>query len=115
MRAFRGVGLRPFAPAHLRARKQGDDLALTWVRRTRIDGDSWEGFDVPLGEASEQYLMRVWVDGAMRRETVLSAPVFTYVAAMRAGDGVAGGYAIEVAQLSDRYGPGPFTRIEIDD
>ncbi|MBF9048241.1 host specificity protein [Rhodobacterales bacterium LSUCC0031] len=115
VRAFRGVGLRPFAPAHLRARKQGDDLALTWVRRTRIDGDSWEGFDVPLGEASEQYLMRVWVDGAMRRETVLSAPVFTYAAAMRAGDGVAGGYAIEVAQLSDRYGPGPFTRIEIDD
>jgi hypothetical protein len=115
VRAFRGVGLRPFAPAHLRARQQGGDLALSWVRRTRIDGDSWEGFDVPLGEASEQYLLRVWAGAQMRRETVLSAPVFTYSAAMRASDGIAGQYSIEVAQLSDRFGPGPFSRITFDD
>ena len=115
VRAFRGVGLRPFAPAHLRARRQGGDLALSWVRRTRIDGDSWEGFDVPLGEASEQYLLRVWAGDAMRRETVLSVPNFTYSAAMRASDGIAGQYSIEVAQLSDRFGPGPFSRIAFDD
>ncbi len=115
VRSFRGVGLRPFAPAHLRARRQGDGLTLSWVRRTRIDGDSWEGFDVPLGETSEQYLLRVWVGAEKRRETVLSAPIFTYSAAMRAEDGIAGAYAIEVAQLSDRFGPGPFSRIAFDD
>lgn len=85
------------------------------MRRTRIDGDSWEGFDVPLGEASEQYLLCVWVGAEMRRETVLSEPVFTYSAVMRAGDGIAGAHAIEVAQLSDRFGPGPFSRIAFDD
>ena len=60
-------------------------------------------------------MLRVWVGAEMRRETVLSAPVFTYSAAMRASDGIAGQYSIEVAQLSDRFGPGPFSRIAFDD
>ena len=57
--AFEGIGLRPYAPTHLRARRQGGDLVVTWVRRTRIDGDGWGRGDVPLGEAREAYLVRV--------------------------------------------------------
>jgi len=113
--AFEGVGLRPYAPAHLRAARLGGDLALSWIRRTRIEGDSWSGLDVPLGEASEAYLLRIIDATALRREATLVAPVFTYSAAMRAADGVAAPYTVEVAQLSDRFGPGPFARIMIDD
>ncbi|MCH2163111.1 MAG: hypothetical protein MK098_00430 [Marinovum sp.] len=56
---FQGVGLRPYRPAHLRMSNSNGDLNLKWIRRTRIDGDSWEGFDVPLGEEAERYLVRI--------------------------------------------------------
>ncbi len=114
--AFQGVGLRPYAPVHLRAKREGADRAVSWIRRTRVDGDSWEGVEVPLGEATEAYLLRVR-DGAgvVRREENPTAPSFTYSAAMQAADGVSAPYQIEVAQMSERFGPGPFARIEIND
>ena len=111
VRAFDGVGLRPLSPVHLRRR--GD--AFTWIRRTRIGGDDWSGLDVALGEAREEYLVRIVKDGAVRREAIVTAPAFVYTAAMRAADGIAGAHAVAVAQISDRFGPGPFTRIEIHD
>lgn len=88
---------------------------MTWIRRSRIDADNWDGLDVPLGEASEQYLLRVIDAAGLRREVTLTAPAFTYFDAMRTADGTAQSYSIEVAQLSDRVGPGPLARIEIDD
>jgi hypothetical protein len=113
--AFAGAGLRPYAPAQLRARGQGGDLTAAWVRRTRIDGDSWEGVEVPLGETSESYLLRVTDAAGLRREVTLAAPAFTYTGAMRAADGTTAPFTLEVAQMSDRFGPGPFARIQIDD
>ena len=113
--AFSGAGLRPYAPAHLRARSDGaGGLDVSWVRRTRVNGDSWEGPDVPLGETREAYLVRVLVAGAEVRRIEVSQPGWSYPAAQRAVDGAAGGCAIEVAQLSETYGPGPARRIEID-
>jgi hypothetical protein len=113
--AFQGVGLRPYAPVHLRSTRIGAGREVTWIRRSRIDADSWEGLDVPLGETSEQYLLRILDAGGLRREETLSTPAFTYSDAMRGADGTAPAYSIEVAQVSDRFGPGPFARIEIDD
>jgi hypothetical protein len=37
---------------------------LSWVRRTRLDGDSWEAQEVPLGEASERYEVDI-LDGSV--------------------------------------------------
>jgi hypothetical protein len=112
--AFPGIGLRPLRPVHLRARPVGGDLEIGWIRRSRIDADSWEGTDVPLGEASELYLLRIVDDGGLRREETLSAPAFTYTEAMKSADGTQAPYWIEVAQVSERFGPGPFARIDID-
>jgi len=112
--AFQGVGLRPYSPAHLRARAVAGDLEISWIRRTRIDGDSWEGVEVPLGEASEQYVLRVVDDSGTLREELLATPAFTYTAAMQASDGAVAPYEINVAQLSEQVGPGPFARIVID-
>ncbi|WP_372884791.1 glycoside hydrolase/phage tail family protein [Shimia sp.] len=109
--AFQGNGLRPYRPCHLRGTLDGaGDLALTWVRRTRVDGDSWDLAEVPLGEESESYLLRVIQGGKVRREVALGTPAWTYGAAIRAADGVAGAFEIEVAQVSARYGPGPAAR-----
>ena len=112
--AFEGVGLRPYAPAHLRARRQGGDLVVTWTRRTRVDGDGWGPGDVPLGEAREAYLVRVRVGGRVLREATVDAPRWSYGATERAADGVAGAYAVAVAQVSDRFGPGLWREIRID-
>lgn len=113
--AFDGVGLRPYAPAHLRAPKVGTDRQISWIRRTRIDGDSWQGTEVPLGEDSEAYLLRIRDAGGLKREEALGAPAFTYSDAMQVSDSVTLPYTIEIAQVSARFGPGPLARIEIDD
>jgi len=112
--AFDGIGLRPYAPAHLRSAPSGGDRQISWIRRTRIDGDSWQGGEVPLGEENEAYLLRIADAGGSRREVELATPDFTYTTAMQAADGVSLPYTIEVAQVSARFGPGPFTRIEIN-
>jgi hypothetical protein len=115
IRAFSGVGLRPYAPCHLRSNPGvSGDLSFSWVRRTRIDGDSWSSVDVPLGEASEAYVLRVFHGAVMVREVNLSAPMWTYLAAEQAVDGVGGPCRVEVAQISQRFGAGLFARIDIN-
>ncbi|MCB2137017.1 MAG: glycoside hydrolase TIM-barrel-like domain-containing protein, partial [Rhodobacteraceae bacterium] len=113
--AFAGIGLRPLSPVHLRARRQmSGDLGLSWIRRTRTDGDNWSAVEVPLGEAREVYVLRVVQGGAIRRETSIAQPSWTYPAALQAADSVAAPFEIHVAQLSDAFGPGPFARTIID-
>ncbi|MEL6168217.1 MAG: glycoside hydrolase/phage tail family protein [Pseudomonadota bacterium] len=113
-RAFPGVGLRPFAPVHVQARRRLDGgLSITWIRRTRIDGDTWEGLDVPLGEATERYLLRVLSPGLVR-EIELDQVDWIYTAAEQAADGVVAPFDIEIAQVSEQFGPGPFRRILVD-
>ncbi|MBL1436608.1 MAG: glycoside hydrolase/phage tail family protein [Rhodobacteraceae bacterium] len=110
---FEGVGLRPYAPAHLRAEGSGD-LAVNWIRRTRIDGDSWAGLEVPLGEESEAYRLRVVQGGVVLREETLGAAGFTYTVAMQGADGAVEPYDLEIAQISTTYGAGPDARITIN-
>ena len=104
---FDGVGLRPYSVAHLRAAAGVSGTRLRWVRRTRIDGDSWASTEVPLGEEREAFLLRVRRDGDILRQVEVTLPEWTYSAAMRAADGAAP-VMVEVAQLSARFGPGPF-------
>ena len=113
--AFSGIGLRPLSPCHLRWVRNAAGLDLSWIRRTRIGGDNWSALDVPLGEGSEGYLLRVRQGGATRREVLLASPFWLYSDAARAADGISGPFAIEVAQISETFGPGPFTRIEINE
>ncbi|MFP4406596.1 MAG: host specificity protein, partial [Rhodosalinus sp.] len=107
--AFKGEGLRPYRPCHLRLTEEGGGLRARWVRRTRIDGDGWAAPEVPLGEEAELYLVRVTgPGGTVLREVQSAGPDWLYPAAQRAADAGAGPRRIEVAQVSARYGPGPF-------
>ena len=103
---FDGNGLRPYAPCHLRVAASGGDLEARWIRRTRIDGDGWDLSEVPLGEESEAYRVRVLQGGDLLREVAVTGPAWSYPAAQQAADGVTAGAVIEVAQVSARYGPG---------
>jgi hypothetical protein len=113
--AFAGVGLRPYRPGHLAVERRADGaIEVSWARRTRIDGDSWAGTDVPLGEEREAYLVRVTGGGAVLREVETDSPTWRYSPGEQAADGAGGLLVIEIAQLSVRFGAGPFERIETD-
>jgi hypothetical protein len=113
--AFAGEGLRPYRPCHLRLAEADGGLHARWIRRTRIDGDGWEAPEVPLGEEAERYLVRVTASGAVLREAQTEAPEWIYPADQRAADAGAGPRRIEVAQISARYGPGPFAVAAVPD
>ncbi|SEK92101.1 Putative phage tail protein [Roseivivax marinus] len=111
--AFDGIGLRPYAPAHLRVAAEAGGLRATWVRRTRIDGDDWSLAEVPLGEETEAYRVRVIRDGTILREATVSGPRWDYGAAALSGDLSGGPVTLRVAQLSARFGAGPEARLDL--
>ncbi|SEK37986.1 baseplate multidomain protein megatron [Pacificibacter marinus] len=116
VQAFDGIGLRPYAPAHLRAVPHASgDTTLTWVRRTRIDGDSWQSVEVPLGESSQSYVVQVVQGGSVVREDIVSSPSWTYLASQKTADGLSGLYTIQIAQISDSFGAGLFKRIDLNE
>ena len=98
--------------AHLRAKgSAGGEIDLRWIRRTRVEGDSWLGLDVPLGEEEELYQVQVLAGERVVRQEMVALPRFTYSAAMQAADGVGAGFDLTVAQLSGRFGAGPDKRV----
>jgi hypothetical protein len=112
--AFEAVGLRPLSPVHMKAETESDgDIYVSWVRRSRIGGDSWDGLDVPLGEESEAYLLRVIYNGAILRENEIGSPGWTYTLEDQMTDGISGAFEIQVAQISAMVGAGAFARLDL--
>ncbi len=97
---FFGESLRPLAPVNLSSERQGTgELLLRWTRRSR-DGFAWlDGIDAPLGEASEQYRVKLnGVGGALELTSMES--LLTIAAADLAALGV-GAATLEVQQIGD--------------
>jgi hypothetical protein len=105
--AFDGNGLRPYAPVHLRlSGALGDDIAVQWIRRSRIEGDSWDLAEIPLGEAREAYRIRILRGTTVLREEEVETPMWIYDTSAQSADAVLVGDIVEIAQISDRYGAG---------
>jgi hypothetical protein len=112
--AFDGIGLRPYPVAHLAAIENlAGDLSVTWIRRTRIDGDNWQSSEVQLGENAESYVVRVLQADIVLREDTVSVPTWLYPSAAQISDGITGAYRIDIAQVSDRFGAGPFRSLQV--
>lgn len=116
---FKGIGLRPLSPVQLNAVWRGGDLALSWIRRTRIGGDSWDQTEVPLGEEEEAYDIEI-LDASgnvIRTFASVTAPSRTYSAADIATDfpsGLPSPFRFRVYQLSAAFGRGMAARGEIN-
>jgi hypothetical protein len=77
----------PLSPVHLKCRRLGSDLALSWIRRGRLDADDWAPSDIPLGEEREEYQVQIApAGGAPVRTATATAQVFSYGASMIAAD-----------------------------
>lgn len=109
---FIGVGLRPYAPTHLTVETLSDgDFRFSWIRRSRIDSDSWLGMDVPVGEERELYLAQI-----VKGDEILWQDTVTNTTLIRRGADVdSEATEFRVAQISARFGPGPFQRIALYD
>ena len=109
LRDFSARGLRPMSPSHLRWQEIAEGWKITWIRRGRIDADTWEGVDTPLGEESELYCLRVLRDGqeviefttTSQQAVISNAQITTHDLDLHVRH-----ISIEVAQISNAYGPG---------
>lgn len=112
--AFNGNGERPYAPAHLRSHFSAEgNVVVSWIRRTRVDGDSWDVPEVPMGEETEGYVVRVLKNGKITREELVDQAGWTYSVSQQLSDSVSGSFVIEVAQISAVYGVGPGERLTV--
>ncbi len=102
------LGLRPLSPVRLRGVRQGGDVLFSWIRRTRMGGDSWEASDVPLGEERESYRVEVFSGARLRRSVTVGESQWLYRAADIAAELGAGtsSFTLRVAQLSGSFGAG---------
>lgn len=107
-----GAGLRPLSPVHVRCMRDGvGNVALSWVRRSRVDADRWDAPEIPLGEETERYEIDILTNGAgstVKRTLVSSAPAIVYTIAHQTADFGAAqpSLTISIAQISARVGRG---------
>jgi hypothetical protein len=100
------VALKPLAPQHLKAVRVAGGIQISFIRRTRLEGDSWEVVEVPLGEASESYVIEIF-DGvnvvrtlSLASETTLYADEITDFGAAQTS------LTLRVRQVSATVGAG---------
>jgi hypothetical protein len=76
---YEARALLPYAPVHLKARKLGNgDVAFSWIRRSRMNGE-WRDFvDVPLNETVESYDIEILQNNIIKHATSSNSPSFTY-------------------------------------
>jgi hypothetical protein len=77
----------PLAPVHLRAVRRPDGaIRITWVRRGRIEADSWLTTDIPLDEETEAYRLEILSGGSPIRTIEVASPAFDYAGAEEVAD-----------------------------
>ncbi len=103
-----GRSLLPLSPVHFKARREAGGIRLTWVRRTRVDGDAWEQAEVPLGEAIELYRVAIVAGAAVKRSVDVASPEWLYPSASEMADfGVAQTQiTLRISQISAVAGAG---------
>ena len=102
------VSLRPYAPVHLRAVRGEGGVQFSWIRRARLDGDSWEAEEVPLGEAAERYEIEILDGASVKRVLTSNAAQVLYPSADEIADFGAplSTIGVRVVQMSALVGRG---------
>jgi hypothetical protein len=61
----------------VRGLRSAGDLAISWIRRTRLGGDSWDAAEVPLGEETERYEVDILDGPTVKRTLTATSPTVT--------------------------------------
>jgi hypothetical protein len=105
--------LEPLEPVHIRSKSENDGaLHISWIRRSRIDADSWLAMDIPVGEDREAYRIEICNSGKLIRSVEVAEPRWTYPAADRLVDfgGLTTSVDFRVAMISSAIGTGRYAR-----
>ncbi|NRB30288.1 MAG: hypothetical protein HRU27_06815, partial [Rhizobiaceae bacterium] len=110
--------LQPYAPVHLRVARQNsgeDPLAISWIRRDRINADDWAAVDVPMSEASEAYQVTITsnLPGQLIAQVAQPHHSVSDAALIAEFGALPDALTIAVAQISATIGPGPATETTI--
>jgi len=110
------LALRPFAPVHLKARRMAEGIEISFIRRTRTNGDGWELVEVPLGEDVEAYEIDLFRDGEPVRRLHAAEQRVLYAAEQELADFGGSQLRLDIAvtQLSAIVGRGFARRGEIE-
>lgn len=111
-----GIALKPFSVADIRiASNNAQDILLTWKRRTRLSTRFAGplGMVVPLGEATEAYLIDVYTGSTLLSTLSSTSQSVTYSAEQQITDGVSGATSLrfDVYQVSADVGRGTVASI----
>lgn len=110
-----GRDLMPYAPVYLRARQIAAGLEITWIRRTRLNGDLRDGTGtVPLSELEEAYAVDILsapggsAGSSVLRTLTSATPSVIYPSAAIAEDfgTIPASLSVSVAQISATVGRG---------
>lgn len=86
-RPIDGRAMLPLSPVHGRiVRREGEGLAASWIRRSRIGWGWADGNDAPLGEEREAYAVRVVAEGVVLRTWEIAGPSLLYPVADHVAD-----------------------------
>lgn len=109
------TALLPLAPVHVKAVRKSDGVHVSWIRRTRIDGDGWAG-EVPLGEDGEAYRLEIFAGGDVKRSIACTTPLALYAAVDEIADFGApqASLHLRVMQMSGTVGAGRAADIVIN-
>ena len=102
---YRARHLRPLSPVHAKITRFKTELSVSWIRRTRIGGDSWGGLDVPLGEDAPLFRVQAFQNDALI-ETVETDASFAVLQSQAAD-------YLEISQGSTAYGFGAVLRADL--
>jgi hypothetical protein len=78
--------LRPLSPLRVAAMRIGGAVTISWLRRTRVDGEAWEPVEIPLGESVERYEIAIMRGTSVIRTFTTAEPMATYPAAQELSD-----------------------------
>jgi hypothetical protein len=101
------TALLPLSPVHVKASRESSGVRISWIRRTRIDGDGW-GVEVPLGEDIEAYTLDIFSGGSIVRSIACNASEALYANADELADFGAprSSLHLRVSQMSATVGAG---------
>ena len=106
---YTGRNLKPFAPVHVKGVRDGaGNLTISWIRRSRVDGEWRDGVGIPLGEESELYEVDILDGSTVVRTIEVTSPTASYSAADQVADfgSVQSSVDVRIYQLSAVVGRG---------
>lgn len=104
-----GIRSKPLSPVQVRgSRDTGNDLTVTWLRRSRLRTPGLGLGDAPLGETTEAYEIDILSGATVVRTVATTVETLTYTAAQQTTDGLTPGDPVdlEVYQISETRGRG---------